>query len=241
MGNACKCMCSQKVDEGGKKGEISLKKMPDEKEIVSAVLMILKWTRRAITNKGNIQNIELARFTHNADQLSSQIPMASDNIKKLPPFAFNQPLESGLILKEPAKLENGAIYSGYWKDNLRHGKGVQQWVDGSIYFGYWKNDQTNGKGRLVHADEDVYEGTWLNDKADGYGTYIHNDGAKYIGGWSEDRQHGKGVEEWMDGAKYAGDYFQGKKHGKGKFTWSDKSEYEEDFTENNIQGVGKYI
>lgn len=50
---------------------------------------------------------------------------------------------------------------------------------GAIYEGYWSNDMANGKGRLIHADGDVYEGDWVEDKANGYGFYLHKEGASY--------------------------------------------------------------
>lgn len=78
-------------------------------------------------------------------------------------------------------LENGAVYTGEWKNGMRDGKGVQLWPDGSKYEGEWLEDKANGKGKLVHADGDIYDGSWVNDKATGTGTYYHVNGAKYIG------------------------------------------------------------
>ena len=47
---------------------------------------------------------------------------------------------------------------------MRQGKGKQLWSDGAMYEGYWKNDMAHGKGRLIHADGDIYEGEWYEDK-----------------------------------------------------------------------------
>ena len=54
----------------------------------------------------------------------------------------------------------------------RDGFGVQKWQDGAIYDGNWKNDVKNGYGTLNYANGDVYTGDWKDDMADGYGTYI---------------------------------------------------------------------
>lgn len=38
---------------------------------------------------------------------------------------------SGLEYKEEHRFSNGAIYKGYWKNNMRHGEGTQIWPDGA--------------------------------------------------------------------------------------------------------------
>ena len=146
-----------------------------------------------------------------------------------------------LSLKPPFEFQNKReIYYGEWKGNLRHGRGVQQWLDGSRYEGYWLNDKANIKGKLYHADGDTYEGEWLNDKANGHGKYLHVGGEYYDGEWKDDMQHGKGKETWIDGSSYEGEYINGKRQGLGLFKWSDGSEYEGNFFENKFHGKGKY-
>lgn len=160
---------------------------------------------------------------------------------KLGPFIYRDMSIENLFKKGPVLMENQAVYIGEWnKDNLRHGRGSQNWNDGSLYEGYWENDKASGKGRLIHANGDVYEGEWKNDRANGIGIYIHNDGAKYEGAWENDKQHGLGKEVWPDGARYEGAYENGLKHGFGKFEWADGSVYEGNFMFNNIHGSGTY-
>lgn len=66
--------------------------------------------------------------------------------------------------REEVVLPDGAIYRGQWKNNMKHGKGVQIWPDGAKYEGEWKWDKANGKGKFTHAEGDIYDGEWLNDK-----------------------------------------------------------------------------
>ena len=64
-----------------------------------------------------------------------------------------------LLLKPPYEFKNKReIYFGEWKDNIRQGRGIQQWLDGSRYEGYWFNDMANIKGKLFHVNGDTYEG-----------------------------------------------------------------------------------
>eukprot|EP00357_Protocruzia_adherens_P000339 CAMPEP_0115019620 /NCGR_PEP_ID=MMETSP0216-20121206/29566_1 /TAXON_ID=223996 /ORGANISM="Protocruzia adherens, Strain Boccale" /LENGTH=149 /DNA_ID=CAMNT_0002391153 /DNA_START=573 /DNA_END=1018 /DNA_ORIENTATION=- len=57
----------------------------------------------------------------------------SEAMKKLEAFIYDQDhlIESGVVKKPPIKLESGAVYEGTWLNGVRHGKGVQVWVDGS--------------------------------------------------------------------------------------------------------------
>lgn len=138
-------------------------------------------------------------------------------------------------------LENGAIYTGQWKNGQRNGQGKQVWLDGSYYEGYWFQDKAHGKGRLVHMQGTIYEGYWLFDQAHGPGAYYTEEGSFYQGNWYADKQHGLGLEKWASGASYEGSYFMGMKHGRGCFVWEDGSKYQGEFHENLIQGKGKYF
>ena len=106
--------------------------------------------------------------------------------------------------REEFVFENGARYKGQWKDNVRHGKGIQIWPDGAKYEGFWKNNKAHGKGTFWHVYGDKYEGDWKRDKAHGYGKYTHSNGATYEEDWRNDLQHGQGIEFWNDNSKYEG-------------------------------------
>ena len=49
--------------------------------------------------------------------------------------------------------------AGKWKNEMRHGYGVQTWTDGARYEGMWENNKTCGKGKFWHSNGDFFEGT----------------------------------------------------------------------------------
>lgn len=85
--------------------------------------------------------------------------------------------KEGYAFVEELAFENGAVYKGYLKDEMRHGPGVQVWPDNAKYEGEWRENKANGRGKFWHADGDIYEGEWEDDKANGFGIYIHVNGA----------------------------------------------------------------
>ena len=68
--------------------------------------------------------------------------------------------EPGLEFKEEHVFENGAVYRGQMKNEMRHGFGIQIWPDGAKYEGFWDNGKATGKGKFIHVDGDIYEGDW---------------------------------------------------------------------------------
>ena len=185
------------------------------------------------------EHAPLPDCTEEVDAMNPLNPKVNETLNKLPKFKHTPDNDySTLPVLGPYKYENGATYTGQYKNGMRTGKGKQIWMDGSVYEGFWENDQSNGHGRLVHLEGDVYEGEWVDDKAHGKGKYTHTDGTTYIGDWQNDKQNGFGKETWADGSTYEGEYRDSLKHGNGVFIWNDKSRYEGQFNRNDIQGEG---
>lgn len=70
---------------------------------------------------------------------------------------------------------SGAVYTGEWLGNLRHGYGTMQWQDGSSYYGQWSLGKAHGYGKFVYANGDMYTGRWRNDKTNGWGQWQRTD------------------------------------------------------------------
>ena len=143
--------------------------------------------------KNNINNDKAKFYIGNNDSNSSSSSIPLNNTYSQNHIAETNDLVAATLGKDYRKelpsitLENGAIYSGQWKNGMRDGYGIQSWVDSSKYEGDWREDKANGFGKLIHADGDIYEGDWLNDKANGKGIYIHANGARYEGNYFKNK------------------------------------------------------
>lgn len=133
-------------------------------------------------------------------------------------------------------LEGNIAYDGEWRDDQKHGKGVEKGVDGAIYEGYFETNQKCGKGVMHWSTGEVYDGDFLNDTIHGFGKYIWSPTKYYEGHWEAGKMHGKGVFS-NDGKEYEGDFVQDKKQGKGVYKW-DGNVYEGDFVDNKMHGQG---
>jgi hypothetical protein len=61
------------------------------------------------------------------------------------------------------EYQNGAVYTGNFKDDLPHGEGVLIGADGSRYDGLFSAGRRDGEGILILPDGNRYEGLFVND------------------------------------------------------------------------------
>ncbi len=66
---------------------------------------------------------------------------------------------------------NGEIYEGYWKNNLREGKGKLYWING-YYDCNWVNDYQNGIGKIYFNDNSILKVKFINGKKEGKGILL---------------------------------------------------------------------
>ena len=64
------------------------------------------------------------------------------------------------------RWNNGDVYEGEWKDNLRHGNGKYT-EEGFTYEGQWQLDLKHGRGKMVCKNGDIFTGTWMHDRLNG--------------------------------------------------------------------------
>ena len=79
------------------------------------------------------------------------------------------------------QYSSGETYSGAWKNNLFHGKGIFLYENGDRYIGYFKKDVPHGEGTYQYKNGDLYVGEWNQGKRHGKGSYAHS-----VGQWETD-------------------------------------------------------
>lgn len=125
------------------------------------------------------------------------------------------------------KYLDGSIYSGDFRDGLRHGKGVFTRINRSH-----KNESSiNSNSYAVRQQnyDDIFDYFDERDLCDIYDGFYKNDEA-----------HGNGNCTFFDGRSYYGPFKNGKKHGKGRFTFADNDVYEGYFEDDVRHGYGTH-
>ncbi|NOT92254.1 MORN repeat-containing protein [Ferruginibacter sp.] len=125
------------------------------------------------------------------------------------------------------------IYTGYWKNDRRHGEGIiksKPYKTGDvvpanggimeeIYSGTWENDLLQGTGKYEKVGDWKYEGNFVDGKMEGKGTSIDRNGTKYAGDWKNGVKEGNGTY-----GGYTGEWKNGYKEGKGIYVASNYTE-----------------
>ena len=82
--------------------------------------------------------------------------------------------------------DDKAVWTGAWRDGLKHGRGVVQWTEHGQkidrFEGTYRFGRREGFGRYVWNQEYRFEGNYADDVPDGYGT-VHLAGQKLSGHW----------------------------------------------------------
>tara|TARA_B100000614_G_scaffold88788_1_gene80454 strand:+ start:126 stop:650 length:525 start_codon:yes stop_codon:yes gene_type:complete len=105
------------------------------------------------------------------------------------------------------------MYEGDFKDNNRHGKGVQVWSNGDYVHGMWDNDEIYfGVYYYGYGNHygDIYVGEFSNGFKHGEGTYKSVNGFIHTGEWVDDLPNGYGKRLLPDGTIDEGNFINGK-------------------------------
>ena len=158
--------------------------------------------------------------------------------------------------------DDGNVYIGELRDNVKHGVGRMEWADGQVYEGDFKNGLIHGEGTitlpsgeaytgtferevrhgygvLTRPNGDVYRGTFVKGQLTGEGSYEHHvSGDRYEGFFRNGERHGLGVLVAVDGERYEGGFRSDEKNGYGILRQIDGSEYRGFFSNNLRHGSG---
>jgi lysozyme len=88
-------------------------------------------------------------------------------------------------------LDNGALFSGYWKMGEPFGEGVLITTAGELIEGVWDDDGHLNSG-VVIAREFTYMGALKDYLPQGYGVCHYKNGTKYFGFWENGVKNGLG-------------------------------------------------
>lgn len=85
-----------------------------------------------------------------------------------------------------------------------------RWENGANYTGEFKNGLYNGLGTFIWSDMGQYKGCWKDGVRHGVGTYTSGDkSSMYDGEWCQDAMHGKGLQKLQNGRTFEGSIVNG--------------------------------
>ncbi|KAH9273091.1 hypothetical protein BASA83_004668 [Batrachochytrium salamandrivorans] len=160
-------------------------------------------------------------------------------------------------------LINGDRYIGDWKDNKRHGKGMQFYKQsGNVYEGEWENDQRHGFGTLsipITATLSINDMGSIQPRSStrssaalpGDSMFASSSSKKptvddtrvglrkvYAGAWEKDKRHGVGTFFYDAGNVYEGSWVSNQREGWGRMMYADQSVYEGEWHAEHRHGQG---
>jgi formylglycine-generating enzyme required for sulfatase activity len=135
-------------------------------------------------------------------------------------------------------FQNGAVYTGAWKDGKRSGQGTEIFPSGETYVGEWVGGDRNGQGTVTFADGAKYAGEWRSGDFTGQGIETHPSGRSYVGGWMDFKHHGRGTAISPNGTKYVGDFKDDAYSGLGTLVSPDGTKYFGEFKGGRRHGQG---
>jgi hypothetical protein len=148
-------------------------------------------------------------------------------------------------VKHTVYAVNGEQYTGEWLGDVKHGQGVQVYVDGSRYDGMWERGQRHGQGtfykRVGGRLRLVYSGVWEHDQRAGTGTLNFKSGNRYEGCFQEGKITGWGTMYYKDGDRYEGEFADGRRHGFGTLHLANGNRYEGDWVDDLKEGKGTFF
>eukprot|EP01034_Spumella_vulgaris_P026146 gene26146-32680_t len=121
------------------------------------------------------------------------------------------------------KAGDQVVYSGEWREGLRHGQGELHGVeDGTVFIGQFSGGLKSGDGVETLANGDVITGAWVGGKKEGAGELRGGDGRVGTIKWQGDDGKGKircANKEVYNGCVNA----RGERHGLGKLIKADRT------------------
>lgn len=138
-------------------------------------------------------------MNQNTDPSSDQRATSSSHINQTVATIMRQ---ADAVAAQIAKGNPNRLASCPSDQNLLYNNcwGSYTYAAGDKYTGEWRDDQKHGLGVNTYANGDKYAGEFKDDRRSGHGTYLFADGRKEIGGFKEGLLHGPAVQYRADGS-----------------------------------------
>ncbi|MDH3648481.1 MAG: caspase family protein, partial [Saprospiraceae bacterium] len=108
------------------------------------------------------------------------------------------------------KYQNGATYSGDYRDGKPDGLGTLLFANGNKYVGQWSRSLRQGEGKMIFTSGERYEGQFVGSRFEGYGRYRFNNGNIYEGYWKNNKPNGQGSLKKSNDTDVSGIWIDGK-------------------------------
>ena len=96
----------------------------------------------------------------------------------------------------------------------KEGKGTYYSTNGAVITGYWKNNYLEGKATVKYKNNEKFTGYFSEEKRNGSGTYWFKNGDKFTGKWKNDKMNGAGTYTWKSKNYVKGTWKNGKLNSK---------------------------
>lgn len=107
------------------------------------------------------------------------------------------------------QYDDGSIYEGSFRGELRHGQGTYRRPDGFEYTGAFVDGEIRGEGVARYSDGSVYKGSFENGARHGFGKVAYPDGGMYEGGFKDGIPSGTGTLRYASGLGVTGHWENG--------------------------------
>ena len=162
------------------------------------------------------------------------------------------------------KYNNGDLYIGTWKNDLKDGIGRIEYNNQNIFQGLFKEDKkingifySNKNDYYLYnniENDEIFEiifkrkktkgiickGNFINDELNGTAYYIKSNCYFYCGNFEKNKRNGIGRIIYNNGEEYFGEWKNDKKEGHGKMIYCNKNKYIGNWKDDKIFGYGDY-
>jgi hypothetical protein len=128
------------------------------------------------------------------------------------------------------------LYDGDYHEDKEEGKGNKYYytpdgLDLMKYSGEFKNGMKEGCGVLDFINGAKYSGSWVKDAMSGKGCYqyVNSEIISYDGNWEDNEWNGEGIVSYRNGSIFNGIFKNNLCHGQGKVTFNATSNIYESF------------